>query len=46
MCTKIDQVYGWKTETESINQGEVFLYHEKSVRPHIYSVFDLQIDNS
>ena len=28
MCTKINRVYGWKTETESTNRGQVYLYHE------------------
>ena len=28
MFTKIYRVYGWKTETESTNQGRVYLYHE------------------
>ena len=28
MCTKINRVYGWKTETESTNRGRVYLYHE------------------
>ena len=28
MCTKIYWVYGWKTETESTNWGQVYLYRE------------------
>ena len=44
MCTKIYQVYGWKTETESTIWGRVYLYPEL-VRPHFNSVFDLQINH-
>ena len=28
MCIKIHRVYGWKTEIESTNQGQVYLYDE------------------
>ena len=28
MCTKNYRVYGWKTQTESTNLGQVYLYHE------------------
>ena len=28
MCTKVCRVYGWKTDIESTNRGQVYLYHE------------------
>ena len=28
MCRKLYRVYGWKTETEGTNWGQVYLYHE------------------
>ena len=44
MCTKNFQVYGWKTQTECINWGQVYLYHELiDVAAFKY---DLQINNS
>ena len=36
MCTKIYRVYGGKTESESINRGRAYLYHELIYR-HVYN---------
>ena len=46
MCTKVYRVYGWKPKPKGQIEDEFIYIMNKSVRLHVKSVFNIQINNS